>query len=82
MTQPRNIKEVLGRIIDVIPEGDKLSNDLKSFLSNLGDLGFKSPEMINYYWKQGQTKIFSRYSDLKNAPSWYITALEIWSGRK
>jgi hypothetical protein len=82
MAQQRSLKDVLNRIIKVIPEEDKLSNDLNSFLGNLGDLGFKSPEVINYFWEQGQTKIFSRYSDLNNAPSWYITVLEIWSGKK
>ena len=81
MTQPRNIKDVLGRIINVIPKEDKLSNDLKSFLSKLGDLGFKPPEVINLFWREGQKIIYLRCPDLKNAPSWYITVLEIWSGK-
>jgi len=78
MTQKRNLKDVLGRIINVIPEEDKLSNDLKSFL---GDLEFKSPEVINFFWREGETKIYLRCPDLNNAPSWYITVLEIWSGK-
>jgi hypothetical protein len=81
MAQQRSLKDVLNRIIKVIPEEDKLSNDLKSFLGNLGDLGFKSPEVINSFWREGQTKIYLRCPDLKYAPSWYITVLEIWSGK-
>lgn len=81
MTQPRNIKDVLDKIIKVIPNEDKLSNDLKSFLGNIGDIGFKSPEVINLFWIKGQEIIYLRCPDLKNAPSWYITVLEIWSGK-
>ena len=78
MAQQRNLKDVLSRIIKEIPEEDKLSNDLKSFL---GNLGFKSPEVINSSWGEVQTKIYLRCPDLKNAPGWYITVLEIWSGK-
>ena len=47
MAQQRNLKDVLTRIIKEIPEEDKLSNDLKSFLGNLGNLEFMAPEVIN-----------------------------------
>ncbi len=81
MAQQRSLKDVLTRIIKEIPKEDKLSNDLKSFLGNLGDLGFKAPEVINSYWEEGQYKIYLRCTDLNNAPSWYFTVLEIWSGK-
>ena len=81
MAQQRNLKDVLTRIIKEIPEEDKLSNDLKSFLGNLGNLEFMAPEVINLLWIKGEDKIYLRCPDLKYAPSWYITVLEIWSGK-
>ena len=78
--KPRDLRTVLNRIIQEIPEeGVNLSDNLKLILSKLG---FKAPEMIQFVWIEAQNEIFSTFPKIDRAPGWYIRVLEIWSGKK